>query len=323
MTALLDVRDLRVEFQTSEGVGKALNGVDVSLNEGQVLGIVGESGSGKSAIAMALVNLVARPGRIVSGYVKYRGRDLLQENERALQRLRGREIGLIVQNAKSALNPLVTIGVQLINVIRGHGSRDKRAAAEHAVHMLKKVGIPDPETRMHSYPHQLSGGMAQRVTIAMALSNNPRLLIADEPTSGLDVTIQAQILDLIQALVDELQSATILITRDLGIIAQHCEDVAVLYAGRIVERAPVRAFFKHPSHPYSETLIKAVSTTRLRGRKLLPGTSPSIYDLPGGCPLTPRCPLVQPICREKQPELLELAPGHFVRCHVRAAGGTR
>jgi len=321
VTTLLDVRDLRVEFQTSEGVGSALNGVDLSVNEGQVLGIVGESGSGKSAIAMALVNLIARPGRIVSGSVKYRGRDLLQESERALQRVRGREIGLVVQNAKSALNPLVTIGRQLVNVIRGHGLHDKRAATERAVLMLKKVGIPDPETRMHSYPHQLSGGMAQRVTIAMALSNNPRLLIADEPTSGLDVTIQAQILDLIQALVDELHSATVLITRDLGIIAQHCEEVAVLYAGRVVERAPVRAFFRSPSHPYSETLIKAVSTTRQRGRKLLPGTSPSIYDLPSGCPLNPRCPLVQPICREKQPELRELLPGHFVRCHVRAAGG--
>ena len=322
MTPLLDVRDLRVEFRTSEGVGSALNGVDLSVKEGQILGIVGESGSGKSVVAMALVNLVARPGRIVSGSVKYRGTDLLRESERALQKIRGREIGLVVQNAKSALNPLVTIGRQLINVIRGHGMRDKRAA-EHAVLMLRKVGIPDPETRMHSYPHQLSGGMAQRVTIAMALSNNPRLLIADEPTSGLDVTIQAQVLDLIQALVDELHSATILITRDLGIIAQHCEEVAVLYAGRVVERAPVRAFFRSPSHPYSETLIKAVAMTRQRGRKLMQGASPSIYDQPTGCALNPRCPLAQPICSEEQPELRELVPGHFVRCHVRAAGGMR
>jgi oligopeptide/dipeptide ABC transporter ATP-binding protein len=319
--ALLNVRDLRVEFQTSEGVGRALDGVDVSVEEGQVLGIVGESGSGKSVIAMALVNLVARPGKIVSGSVRYRDRDLLRESERTLQLIRGREIGLIVQNAKSALNPLVTIGTQLVNVVRGHGTRDKAAAVEHAVRMLKKVGIPDPETRMHSYPHQLSGGMAQRVVIAMALSSNPRLLIADEPTSGLDVTIQAQVLDLIQSLVDELRSATVLITRDLGIIAQHCEEVAVLYAGLIVERAPVRAFFKRPRHPYSETLVKAVSTTRVRGRKLLPGTSPSIYDPPSGCSLSPRCPLVQPICRKRQPELLELAPAHFVRCHVRAAEG--
>jgi peptide/nickel transport system ATP-binding protein len=186
--------------------------------------------------------------------------------------------------------------------------------------MLSKVGIPDPETRMHAYPHQLSGGMAQRVIIAMALSSNPRLLIADEPTSGLDVTIQAQILDLIQGLVDELHSATILITRDLGIIAQHCEVVAVLYAGQIVERAPVRKFFRNPTHPYSEALIKAVSATRQRGRKLMPGTSPSIYDLPRGCPVSPRCPLVQSICREVMPDLREIAPGHFVRCHVRAAG---
>ena len=320
MTALLDVRDLRVEFATSEGIGRALNGVDLSVNEGQVLGIVGESGSGKSAIALSLVNLVARPGRIVSGSVLYRGQDLLQMPERALQQIRGREIGLVVQNAKSALNPLVTVGRQLVNMIRGHSPRDEAAAVEHAMLMLRKVGIPDPAARMHFYPHQLSGGMAQRVTIAMALSNNPRLLIADEPTSGLDVTIQAQILDLIQALVDELHSATILITRDLGIIAQHCQEVAVLYAGRIVERAGVRAFFKNPVHPYSEALIKAVSTTRQRGRKLMHGTSPSIFDLPGGCALNPRCPLVQPICREKAPELRELVPGHFVRCHVRAAG---
>ena len=320
MSPLLDVRDLRVEFETSEGVGKAVNGVDLSVDEGQVLGIVGESGSGKSSIAMALVNLVALPGRIASGSVRYRDRDLLQETEGSLQRIRGREIGLVVQNAKSALNPLITIGQQLVNVIRGHGAHDKAAAAAHAVVMLTKVGIPDPETRMHAYPHQLSGGMAQRVIIAMALSSNPRVLIADEPTSGLDVTIQAQILDLIQGLVDELHSATILITRDLGIIAQHCEVVAVLYAGQIVERAPVRKFFRHPTHPYSEALIKAVSATRQRGRKLMPGTSPSIYDLPRGCPVSPRCPLVQSICREVMPDLREMAPGHFVRCHVRAAG---
>lgn len=320
MAPLLDVRNLRVEFRTSEGAGVAINDVDFSINQGHVLGIVGESGSGKSVIAKALVNLVAAPGRIVSGSVRYGDYDLLRESERTLQRIRGREIGLVVQNAKSALNPLVTIGRQLINVIRGHGERDKKAAVEHAVLMLKKVGIPDPATRMHSYPHQLSGGMAQRVVIAMAISNNPRLLIADEPTSGLDVTIQAQILDLIQGLVDELNSATILITRDLGIIAQHCEDVAVLYGGQLVERAPVRTFFKNPVHPYSETLIKAVSTTRDRGRKLMPGFSPSIYDLPSGCPLSPRCPLVQPICREKVPELREVMPGQSVRCHVRAGG---
>jgi peptide/nickel transport system ATP-binding protein len=318
--ALLEVRNLSVEFHTSEGVGRALNGVDLIVSEGQMLGIVGESGAGKSAIALALVNLVARPGRVVAGTVHYGGRDLLRESERSMQRIRGREIGLIVQNPKSALNPLLTVGRQLRNVILSHGQLNARAADEHAIEMLRKVGIPDPETRMHSYPHQLSGGMAQRVTIAMALSNNPRLLIADEPTSGLDVTIQAQILDLIQALVDELRSATILITRDLGIIAQHCEEVAVLYAGQVVERAPVRAFFKRPLHPYSETLLKAVSTTRQRGRKLLPGASPGIHDLPAGCALSPRCPLVRPVCREIEPELRALAPGHFVRCHVRAAG---
>lgn len=317
MGALLDVRDLHVEFLTSEGVGRALNGVDISVNEGQVLGIVGESGAGKSVIAMAMVNLVARPGKIVSGLVRYRDRDLLRENERSLQQIRGREIGLVVQNPKSALNPLLTIGRQLVNVIRSHGRLDTKAAAEHAVQMLRKVGIPDPETRIHSYPHQLSGGMAQRVTIAMALSNNPRLLIADEPTSGLDVTIQAQILDLIQGLVDELRSATILISRDLGIIAQHCEEVAVLYAGRVIERAPVRSFFKNPQHPYSQALIKAVSMKRQRGRKPLPGVSPSIFDLPSGCALSPRCPLAQPICRQAQPDLQEFSPRHYVSCHVR------
>ena len=321
MAALLYARDLRVEYQTSEGVGAALNGVDLTVNEGQLLGVVGESGSGKTSIAMALVNLVPRPGRIASGSVRYRDVDLLQQSERTLQKIRGREIGLVVQNAKSALNPLITIGRQLVNVIRSHGEVDKRAAVEKAVLMLKKVGIPDPETRMHSFPHQLSGGMAQRVTIAMALSNNPRLLIADEPTSGLDVTIQAQILDLIKGLVDELHSATILITRDLGVVAQYCEEVAVLYAGRIVERAPVRTFFRAPLHPYSETLLSAVSLNRRRGGRSMPGVSPGIYDRPEGCPLHPRCSLAQPICREKLPELVERSPGHFVRCHVRQAGG--
>ena len=269
---------------------------------------------------MALVNLIGIPGRIVSGSVRYNDRDLLRETDRSLQKIRGREIGLIVQNAKSALNPLVPIGRQLVNVIRAHARRDEAAAVQHAVLMLTKVGIPDPEARMHAYPHQLSGGMAQRVTIAMALSNNPRVLIADEPTSGLDVTIQAQILDLIQDLVDESHSATLLITRDLGIIAQHCGEVAVLYAGQIVERAGVRDFFRQPTHPYSEALLKAVSMTRQRGRRLMPGTAPSIYDLPRGCALSPRCPLVQPICRDNMPALQEVRSGHLVRCHVRAPG---
>jgi oligopeptide/dipeptide ABC transporter ATP-binding protein len=316
---LLDVRDLRVEFHTIEGVGRAVNGVDLSVNEQQILGIVGESGSGKSVIGSALVNLVRSPGRIVSGSVSYQGRDLLREPERALQQIRGREIGLIVQNAKSALNPLIPIGHQLINVLRAHRTREEGIGVDRAVAMLTRVGIPDPAVRLHAYPHQLSGGMAQRVMIAMALSNNPRLLVADEPTSGLDVTIQAQILDLIQALVQEMRSATILITRDLGIVAQYCQAVAVLYAGRIVERAPVRAFFRSPTHPYSEALIKSVAVTRQRGRKLLSGASPSIYELPAGCPLHPRCDLVQPICREVMPGLQEISPGHWVRCHVRAA----
>jgi peptide/nickel transport system ATP-binding protein len=321
MPPLLDVRDLRVEYATSTGIGRAVNGVDFDLHEGHMLGIVGESGSGKSSIALALVNLAARPGRIAAGSVRYRDRDLLQESEHKLQQIRGREIGLIVQNAKSALNPLITVGQQLINVIRAHGDKDERQATRNAVLMLTRVGIPDPETRLHSYPHQLSGGMAQRVMIAMALSSNPRLLIADEPTSGLDVTIQAQILDLIRELIDELRSATLLITRDLGIIAQHCEEVAVLYAGQIVERAPVRTFFRAPVHPYSEALIKAVSMTRQRGRRTMPGTSPSIYDLPTGCALSPRCPIAEPRCRETMPELREVGPRHLARCHVRAPGG--
>jgi oligopeptide/dipeptide ABC transporter ATP-binding protein len=321
MSPLLDVRDLRVEFETSGGVGRAVNGVDLDIDEGQMLGIVGESGSGKSSIALALVNLVDRPGRISAGCVRYRGRDLLQESENVLQKVRGREIGLIVQNAKSALNPLITIGRQLVNVIRAHSERDEKDAVEHAIRMLTQVGIPDPETRLHTFAHQLSGGMAQRVTIAMALSSNPRLLIADEPTSGLDVTIQAQILDLIRELIDTLHSATLLITRDLGIVAQYCQEVAVLYAGQIVERAPVRMFFRNPVHPYSETLIKAVSMTPQRGRRLMSGTSPSIYDLPAGCPLNPRCPIVEPICRQDMPKLRKIGEHHYVRCHVRAPGG--
>jgi oligopeptide/dipeptide ABC transporter ATP-binding protein len=321
MAPLLEVRDLSVEFETGAGIGRAVYGVDLDLEEGRMLGIVGESGSGKSSIALALVNLAARPGRITSGSVRYRDRDLLREPESALQQIRGREIGLIVQNAKSALNPLLTIGRQLINVIRAHSDRDEAAATRHAATMLTRVGIPDPELRLQAYPHQLSGGMAQRITIAMALSNNPRLLIADEPTSGLDVTIQAQILELIRELIDALHSATLLITRDLGIIAQHCEEVAVLYAGQIIERAPVRSFFRRPVHPYSEALIKAVAMTRQRGRRMMAGTSPSIYDLPKGCALSPRCPIAEPRCRESMPELREVGPRHFARCHVRAGGG--
>jgi peptide/nickel transport system ATP-binding protein len=318
VAALLNVRDLTVEFSTFEGVGRAVNGVDLRVDEGQIVGLVGESGSGKSVVTSAIVNLVARPGRIVSGAVEYGGRDLLRMPESELQRIRGREIGLIVQNAKSALNPLIPIGRQIVNVARAHGRRDERRATEHAVAMLTKVGIPDPVARLQAYGHQLSGGMAQRVTIAMALSNNPRLLLADEPTNGLDVTIQAQILDLIADLSRQLGSATLLVTRDLGIVAQYCETVAILYAGQIVEQAPVRRFFRAPTHPYSEALIKATATTRQRGRRFLAGTSPSPYALPSGCPLHPRCEIAQPICRQVVPPLTEIAPGHWARCHVRA-----
>jgi oligopeptide transport system ATP-binding protein len=318
MPALLEVRDLRVEFPTFEGLGRAVNGVDLTVDAQQIVGLVGESGSGKSVIGSAIVNLVRYPGRIASGSVRYDGRDLLREPEVALRKIRGREMALITQNAKSALNPLIPIGRQIVNVIRAHSNRDEKEAVDQAVSLLTKVGIPDPRVRMHAYPHQLSGGMAQRVMVVMALSNNPRLLIADEPTSGLDVTIQAQILDLIGELVHELRSATLLITRDLGIVAQFCETVAVLYAGHVVEQAPVRAFFRQPTHPYSEALIKSVATTRVRGRRLLEGTHPSIYALPSGCPLQPRCPLVQPICAEVMPSLTEIAPNHWVRCHVRA-----
>jgi oligopeptide transport system ATP-binding protein len=322
LSPLLEVSDLQVEFHTVEGVGRAVSSVDLSVEPRQIIGIVGESGSGKSVVGSALVNLVNWPGRIVSGRVEYNGRDLLREPEHRLQQLRGREIGLIVQNAKAALNPLISVGRQLVNVIRAHSKRDERAATEHAVAMLTKVGIPDPLARMQAYPHQLSGGMAQRIMIAMALSNNPRLLIADEPTSGLDVTIQAQILDLITELVHELHSATIIITRDLGIVAQYCESVAVLYAGQVVERAPVRTFFREPVHPYSEALVESVATTRRRGRKLLSGASPSIFELPPGCPLNPRCELAQPVCREVMPTLQEVSRDHWVRCHVRAPGDT-
>jgi len=294
---------------------QAVDGVSLELAAGETLGLLGETGSGKSTIAWSVLGLVPPPGRIEGGAIRLLGRDLLSVQEEELRRIRGKQLGLIVQNARAHLNPLVPIGVQIANAYSSHTEASPRDAFQVAVDTLERVAIPDPERRARAFPHELSGGMAQRVMIAMAIVNSPRVLIADEPTMGLDVTIQAQILDLLADQVDSLGASTLLITRDLGIVANYCTRVAVLYAGQVVEMAPVNEFFRHPRHPYSIGLLDS-ATLQYVGRRVRPlkGLPPDFINLPPGCRFNPRCLFASDICRATAPSLEEVAPDHFVRC---------
>jgi len=290
-TAALEVRELHTYFFTAAGVIKALNGVSLRLDPGRMLGLVGESGAGKTTLAHSIMRVVPPPGRVVKGETKLYGRDLQQLRESELRQVRGKEIAMIVPNPRAELNPLLTIGEQLANVARAHLQLDKRAARERAVEILLQVKIPDPKRRANAYPHELSGGMAQRVVIAMAMVGEPKVTISDDATSGLDVTVQAQVLDLTLSLLRERGSASLMITRDLGIVANYCDHVAVLYRGRLLEAADVRSFFASPRHPYSIELLSAFSYERPSGAAMIP-TIP--YDADGL-------------------EVREVAPGHLVR----------
>ncbi len=315
MPPVLNVVDLHVTFDTYEGPVRALNGIDLEIREAEIIGLVGETGSGKSVLSTALMNAVRFPGRITAGEVHLDGRDVLKLDEVALQRIRGVTISLIGTNPRSKLNPLLRVGRQIADAIRAHQDMSRPAAMARAVALLQAVGINDPERRSRAYPHELSGGMAQRVLIATALTNSPRLLITDEATSGLDVTVQRQVLDLIRDKVGEQRSSALVITHDLGIVAQYCHRVAIIYAGQIVEQADVRELFANPRHPYTISLLaSARAAARQQARLSLVGARPDLRRLPGGCLLQPRCPFAVAGCAAP-PEIRAVATGHAVRCH--------
>jgi peptide/nickel transport system ATP-binding protein len=321
---LLRVEDLRVHFDTPDGAVRAVDGISYELRRGRVLGIVGESGSGKSVSSLAIMGLLgAEPARI-SGRALLGGRDLLALGDEQMRAIRGDEIAMVFQDPLSSLHPYHRVGAQLAEAIRAHRDVSKQRARTRALELLEKVGIPDAARRIDSYPHELSGGMRQRAMIAIALANEPALLIADEPTTALDVTIQAQILDLIDRLKDELGMAVVMIAHDLGIVAETADEIAVMYAGRIVERGPAAQIFAAPEHPYTWGLLRSIPRLDApRGEELVPirGRPPSLIDLPRGCAFAPRCAYVRPRHREVDPPLEPLpdAPDHAVACLLSAA----
>jgi oligopeptide/dipeptide ABC transporter ATP-binding protein len=318
---ILEIEDLRTHFFTRDGVVRAVDGVSYNLAKGETLGVVGESGCGKSITALSILRLIqSPPGRIVSGEIRFQGVNLLERTEEEMRRLRGNEISMIFQEPMTSLNPVMTVGRQIAETLMLHQNLSRRAAFERAVEMLKLVRIPEAERRIRQYPHELSGGMRQRVMIAMALSCNPKILIADEPTTALDVTIQAQILQLIQELKEKLGTAVILITHDLGVVAETAQRVVVMYAGRKVEEAPVGELFAAPLHPYTRGLMAAVprlgSALDSERRRLaeIPGIVPSLRDAASGCSFAPRCTFASERCRADFPPTEQPRPGHTVAC---------
>ena len=317
---LLEVRDLRTYFHTRDGVVKAVDGVSFEVERGEILGIVGESGCGKSVTSFSIMGLVAPPGKIESGSVTFDGRDLLAMSKKDLQQLRGEHISMIFQQPQSSLNPVFRVGAQISEVYEIHRDMKRAVGEERAVEMLRKVGIPDPKERIKAYPHEFSGGMAQRVMIAMALACEPELLIADEPTTALDVTIQAQILDLMRDLQRDSNTAVILITHDLGVVAEMADRVAVMYAGEVVEETDVETLFAEPKHPYTQGLIGSVPILGQLKDELavIPGNVPNLIDLPVGCRFADRCQARVDAglekCTVEKPELLAVGKGHRARC---------
>jgi oligopeptide/dipeptide ABC transporter ATP-binding protein len=318
---LLQIKGLRTWFHTEAGTAKAVDGVSFDIMSGEVVGLVGESGSGKSVTALSILRLIPDPpGKIMEGSILFKGQDLLKLSWEDIRAIRGREISMIFQEPMTSLNPVFTIGMQLMEVVLHHEKISKKDAFDRAVEMLKLVGIPDPSSRMHDYPHQYSGGMRQRVMIAMALACNPSLLIADEPTTALDVTIQAQILELMLKIKNERKDAAILlITHNLAVVAETCHRVIVMYGGKIQEIAPVHELFKNPLHPYTHGLLASLPTVdgeKQKRLRTIPGNVPSILDLPIGCKFVTRCPVKVDRCATTEPELIEVSPGHWVRCFL-------
>lgn len=317
---ILEVRDLKTYFFTEEGVVKAVDGVDFTVKSGEVLGLVGESGCGKSVTSLSILRLVSPPGKVVGGQIWFDGKNLLELPEKDMIEMRGDRISMIFQQPQSSLNPVFMVADQVAEVLQIHQHLEKKEAWDRAVELLRIVGIPDAEKKAKSYPHEMSGGQAQRVMIAMALALNPQLLIADEPTTALDVTIQAQILDLMRDLRERMGTSVILITHDLGVIAEMADRVAVMYAGRIVEQAEVEELFERPLHPYTQGLIGSIPILGKVAERLdvIPGSVPNLINLPKGCRFAARCrarvEYGLSICTQVEPELEQVAPGHWVRC---------
>ena len=314
--ALLEIENLSVEFPSQNGVMHAVDGVSLSLEEGEVLGIVGESGSGKSVTMMALMGLVAFPGRVRADKLRFAGHDLLSLSSSERGKLTGKDVAMIFQDPTTSLNPCFTVGFQITETLRLHLGMDRKAATRKAIELLEQVGIPAPESRLKAYPHQLSGGMNQRVMIAMAIACNPRLLIADEPTTALDVTIQAQILDLLRSLQKERGMALVLITHNMGVVSEMAQRVAVMYAGQIMEEQSAHALFNTPQHPYTEALLAALPERSDGSVRLatIPGMVPGLYDRPAGCLFAPRCAYATEHSRNVRPVLRDWKDG-MVRCH--------
>jgi peptide/nickel transport system ATP-binding protein len=320
-TPLLQVQNLKTYFHTEAGIAKAVDGVNFEIYPGEVVGLVGESGSGKSVTALSVLRLIPDPpGKIVDGSIFFKGRDLLELSWDEIRDIRGKEISMIFQEPMTSLNPVFTIGMQVMEAVLVHEKVSKEEAFQRSVQMLELVGIPDPPSRMNDYPQQFSGGMRQRVMIAIALACNPSLLIADEPTTALDVTIQAQILELMLQIKDQRKEAAILlITHNLAVVAETCHRVMVMYGGKIQEVATVRELFKNPLHPYTKGLLASLPTVdgpRQERLTTIPGSVPSIVDLPAGCKFVTRCNERIEKCALIEPELIETLPGHWVRCHV-------
>ena len=317
---LLEVKGLKTYFYTEDGVVKAVDGVDFYVMEGEVLGLVGESGCGKSVTSFSIMRLVGVPGKVVEGEIFFAGKDVLKMSESEMTSMRGNRMSMIFQQPQSSLNPVFTVGDQVAEVLQIHSGMNKEQSWKRAVELLSMVGIPDPSRKAKAYPHEMSGGQAQRVMIAMALALSPELLIADEPTTALDVTIQAQILDLIKGMRTKLGTSVILITHDLGVIAEMADRVAVMYAGRVVEQSAVAGLFENPLHPYTMGLIGSIPVLGKVTEKLdvIPGSVPNLVNLPAGCRFAPRCRLREQyglkICNQIEPELVDLQPNHLVRC---------
>ncbi|MBB4259278.1 MULTISPECIES: ABC transporter ATP-binding protein [unclassified Bradyrhizobium] len=322
MAPLLEIKGLKTHFSTDDGILQAVDGVDISINRGETLCVVGESGCGKTVTAMSILKLIAMPpGRIAAGQIIFEGRDLVPLTSNELDEIRAKEIGFIFQEPMTSLNPVLTVGEQIAESLRRHEAVTRKQALDRTIEMLKLVQIPNAEGRVHNYPHQFSGGMRQRVMIAMALACKPKLIIADEPTTALDVTIQAQILDLLQDMKERFGMAVMLITHAMGVVAETAQRVVVMYAGKVVEEALVDDLFGHPGHPYTQGLIRSIPRIDLDSEhktrlEAIGGSVPILINPPVGCRFAPRCKFAMNVCTEKEPLLREIAPGHRMACHL-------